>query len=68
MKKITLLILLLTITNVYSQSQNFIGKSYESAVENGILKSRVITNPQINTGSNVFVNVNNPPFSFSPLE
>jgi hypothetical protein len=68
MKKITLLILLLTITNVYSQSQNFIGKSYESAVENGILKSRVITNPQINTGSNVFVNVNNPPFSFSPLD
>ena len=52
MKTFTILFLLFLVSNVYSQIQSITGKYYQKYFENGVMKTRIITVPQINPGIN----------------
>ena len=56
MKKIILLFLFLALSNIYSQTQNNIGKIYQNYLDNGVLKTKVITTPMINNGVGLMSN------------
>jgi hypothetical protein len=53
MKKLILLLVVLTFSNLYSQSDNFIGSTTKSVIQNGVTKYLTITNPQLNEGANL---------------
>jgi hypothetical protein len=56
MKKLILLFVVLTFSNLYSQSDNFIGSSTKSVIQNGVTKYYTTTNPQLNEGANLMMN------------
>jgi hypothetical protein len=56
MKKLILLIVVLTFSNLYSQSDNFIGSTTKSVVQNGETKYYTVTNPLQNEGINQMLN------------
>jgi Secretion system C-terminal sorting domain len=56
MKKLILLFVILTFSNLYSQSDNFIGTSTKTVMQNGVLNYQTVTNPIPNEGANLMVN------------
>jgi hypothetical protein len=53
MKKLILLFVILLYSNLYSQSDNFIGSTTKSVIQNGVTKYYTTTNPQLNEGANL---------------
>jgi hypothetical protein len=56
MKKLILLFVVLTFSNLYSQSDNFIGSSTKAVLQNGVMNYQTVTNPLPNEGANLMVN------------
>jgi hypothetical protein len=56
MGKIILLFIVLTFSNLYSQSDNFIGSTTKSVMQNGVLNYYTTTNPLPNDGPSLMVN------------
>ncbi len=56
MKKLILLVVALTFSNLYSQSDNFIGSTTKTVMQNGVLNYQAVTNPLPNEGANLMIN------------
>ncbi len=56
MKKLILLLVLLTYSCLYSQSDNFIGSTTNTEIQNGKLVYKTVTNPLPYEGKGVFIN------------
>jgi len=56
MKKLILLFVILTFSNLYSQSDNFIGSTTKSVLQNGVWSYQTVTNPLLNEGANRMIN------------
>ena len=56
MKNLILLFVVLTFSNLYSQSNNFIGSTTISVIQNGVMNYSTTTNPLPNEGANLMTN------------
>jgi len=56
MKKLILIFIILLYSNLFSQSDNFIGTTTKAVVQNGVLSYKTVTNPLLNEGARFMIN------------